>query len=283
MTKNAVQSIKDVSDQVPDFMKNEKAGLGTESLSQDALTPPRLKLAQLVSPELDTIPGLKAGQWFNSLGETNYGDKVLIIPCYLTESYLLFQPRVGDIKGGLLARSNDGIHWDPPNVTFEVTIDKKGTKVKWVTKNTVRESGLAAWGSLDPSDPKSQPAATWSLNTVVMFPEHEEDGPAVLSFMRSGAKVGKKFAGNLKMSRTPSFGRVFELTSEKIGSGGDAYFEPRIRAAGFITRPELYNKGKEIYEMAKERGVQVDASPADVDEPASAPANKRAGDDEVPF
>lgn len=273
------------SDQVPDFMKSEKAGMGAEGLSNSALTPPRLKLAQAVSPEIDSIMDLKPGQFFNSVGEIVYGNKLSIVPCYLAESYLLFAPRIaGASSGGLLARANNGVSWDPPNQEFEVVINKRGDKVKWRTADTVGKSGLANWGTSDPSDPKSPPAATWSLNCVTLLPDFLDDGPSVLSFMRSGAKIGKKFAGNLKMSRVPTFGRMFELSSVKVGEGGDAYYEPRIKAIGFITNPKVYNMGKEIYEMAKDRGVQVDVGEeAHLDSPARSARSAAGIDDDVLF
>ena len=244
-------------EQVPDFMRSDTGGLGTEGLSQNALSPPRLKLAQAISPEIDIIPDLKAGEYFNSVTEAVYGSKVRIISCFMTESYLLFEPRVPGNNGGLIARANDGIHWDPPNGVFEVVIDKKGTKVTWKTADTVSKSGLAAWGSFDPSDKKSGPAAVHSLNSIILLPDQLDDGPMAMSFVRSGLKIGKKFAGNLKMSRAPSFGRIFELTSLKVAGPSGDYYEPRVKAAGLVTSEDLYKESRAIYLMAKERGVEV--------------------------
>ena len=251
-----------VGNAVPGFMAGY-AGQGTEALSQDAIQPPRIKLMQAISPELDEYDGLQAGDWLNTVTGTNYGKTVQIIPIYLTEAYFLFSPRVPGVTGGLLARANDGVHWSPANRDFEVTLDKKGRKTTWTTRETVSKSGLAAWGTSDPDDENSPPAAQHAINCLLLLADNLNEGPMVLSYMRSALKIGKKFAGNLKLSSTPSFGRVFELSSMKIpGPSGD-YLEPRVKAAGFLQDEIMFNAAKELYESARERGVSVDIAEED--------------------
>jgi hypothetical protein len=247
-----------LAEQVPDFMKADRPGLGTEGLSATAFSPPRLKMAQALSPELEDMDDLKPGMFFNSALGKVYGSSVRIIPCYLSEAYFLFTPRVPGATGGLLARANDGIHWDPSDMAFEVVINKAGAKAIWKTKNTVMASGLAAWGTSDPSDKNSPPAATYAINCVALCASEVDDGPAVLSFTRSAVKVGKKFAGNLGMSRVPSFGRMFDLTSLKVDGTSGPYYEPRLKPVGFVTDQKIYELAKNIYSTAKKLGVLVD-------------------------
>lgn len=282
MAKDVVKVEKsDVSEVLPDFIKGKAgAGAGTEGLSSDAITPPRLKLIQALSPELEEVSSLKPGHYYNNVLQKDYGPIVKIIPCYLTEAYLLFAPRVPGSPGGLLARANDGVHWNPANMAFDVVIDKKGTKAVWKTANTVRQSGLSAWGTSDPLDKNSPPAATYAINCVVVVNHEVEDGPMVISFMRSAIKVGKKFAGSLRMARAPSYGRVFELSSLKVEGPSGPYFEPRLRPLGFIDDPALFADTQAIYEMARRSGVSVDVG-AD-----AAPAvndDDDIGGEEVPF
>ena len=266
-----MNTTKDVTvlagDQVPDFMK-DKAGLGTEALSGNAFSPPRLKMAQALSPELETMAGLKAGHFFNSMSEMVYGEKVEIIPCFLTESYLLFAPRVPGATGGLLARADDGIHWNVPSGQFEVTLNKKGDKAIWKMAPTVAQSGLANWGSFDPSDKNSPPAATHSINVVCLVANDLDSGPMVFSFVRSALKTGKKFASNLKMSRVPTFGRLIELSSAKVEGPSGPYFEPRTKAIGFVQDHGVYDLAKSMYEMSKERGVSVDIGESEAGSPS---------------
>jgi hypothetical protein len=262
---------------IPDWMK-DKAGMGTEALSSSAFSPPRLKMAQALSPELETMAGLKAGNFFSSMSEMVYGEKVEIIPCFLTESYLLFAPRVPGFTGGLLARADDGIHWNVPHGEFEVVLDKKGNKAIWKMAPTVAQSGLANWGTFDPTDKNSAPAATHSINLVCLVAPDLNAGPMVFSFVRSALKNGKKFASNIKMSRVPAFGRLFELSAAKVEGPAGPYYEPRTKAVGFVQEQGIYQMAKKVYEMSAERGVQVnlgddEAGPAQGGAPVDPNAN----------
>jgi len=257
MAKN-ITAKKDtyVSDVAPDYVQGD-VGAGTEALSSEALRPPRIKLLQKVSPELDENEDLKPGIFYHDSAEFDLTKKVNIIPCFLTEAYFLFSPQQG---GGLLARADDGIHWSPPDTDFEVQFSSKqggGTTV-WTTRKTVAQSGLSRWGTFKPGDPKSPPAATHAINCVVILPDYPDLGPAVLSFMRSGLKIGKKFASNLRMARAPSYGRVFTLTSQTVSGPDGDYLEPRVKPAGFVGDKSLYEAAKETYQAAKAQGVRVD-------------------------
>lgn len=243
---------------LPDFLKGQQGGLGAEGLSTNALTPPRLKLIQALSPEVET--GAKPGDFYNNITEANYGPVVSIIPCWLSEVYFLFAPRVPGSTGGLLARAMDAVHWEPPDTEFDVVINKQGKHIKWRTAKTVSASGLDRWGTFDPDDPKSPPAATHTINCLTLLPDDAESGPSVLSFLRSSLKIGKKFAGNLKLSRVPSFGRIFQLSSLKVDGQSGPYYEPRVKALGFVGDVAVYDTAREYYEMAKTRGIEVDIS-----------------------
>jgi hypothetical protein len=260
-----------VTNVMPEFMKGMQ-GKGTEGLSDNALTPPRIKLMQALSPELEEMDSLKPGAWLNNITMTDYGTSVKIIPCFMTEAYMLFAPRVPGATGGLLARSNDGIHWSPSDATFEVTVDKKGRKAVWKTTDLVSQSGLAAWGTSDPDDKNSPPAASHLINCVVLLADYPDEGPMVLSFTRSSLKIGKKFAGNLKLSRVPSFGRVFDLTSLKVSGPSGEYYEPRVAALGFVDNTSLFNAAMDIYQSASKHGVAVDIGDENIS-PAPAEAS----------
>lgn len=253
-----VAETKNMALAVPDFMKEDiDQKLGSEHLSSDALRPPRIKLLQKTSPEIDENEDLRSGIYYHDGAGLDLGKEVLIIPCYLSESYFLFGPKQGD---GLLARADDGVHWSPADTEFEVQFDAKqggGTAV-WRTAKTVKKSGLDQWGTFKPDDPKSPPAATHSINVVCLLPEYLEVGPAILSFMRSGNKIGKKFASNVRLARAPSFGRLFTMTSQVVDGPSGAYLEPRFKPTGFVEDEDTYALAKDTYEAVKQRGVQFD-------------------------
>jgi hypothetical protein len=246
--------------ELPEYMKGS-AGMGTEDLSSTSLTPPRLKLAQALTPELEDFPELRPGMYFNNVSNEIFSNEMIIVPIRLFESYMLFGPRKSN--DGVLARADDAIHWSPSNLEYQHPLLKG---VVWKTAKTVAESGLDAFGTSDPSDAQSAPAATFFLNCLCFQAGEHGKGPMIFSFSRSSLKEGKKFAGNIHMSEAAAFGRMFKLTSAKEpGPTGDPYFVPRLQSVGFASEQD-FNYGKEIYNIAKAQGVRVDMSSDDANE-----------------
>lgn len=241
---------------LPEHMRGD-AGKGTENLGTGDYEMPRIKLIQAVGDEIQTYDGLKVGDFFHTALERSLGSELQIVPLYISKRYVLWRPRPPVDLGGILARADDGVHWSPPNTEFMVKIDKKGTAVKWTTKDTVAKSGLAEWGTYDPSDPQSQPAATLCYVVVAGLPEHQDVGPVALLLQRSAVKPARKLMGKLKISRAPIYGMVFDMSSYiENGASGDfgAY---RFQSAGFVEDPELYETYKGYHEQFARTGVQV--------------------------
>lgn len=235
------------SDQLPDFMKGYAPGAGVEAITSDAIAVPRLALSQALSPQVEAGEA-RPGEWWHNVAEENLGKEVLLVPCYCTLSYILFRPRASG--GGVLARSNDLKTWIPANAKFEVQL-RGGKTVTWDTSSSVAKSGLMEWGSEDPTNPKSNPAATAFINVVSYLPDHPSLSPVVLSFSRSGYKIGKKLMAQLKIGRVPSFGRKFIVSSQKVDGEEGPYMEPRFKAHGLIQDQETFSITSSIYETFK--------------------------------
>lgn len=169
------------------------AGTGMEQLRPEDIIRPRLKLIQGISPEIQVYDDLRAGHFFHT-GQKAILDKPFVgVPLAFDIRYILWNPR--GQGGGILARADDGKHWDPPDVEFTVKLDVKdgGHTVTWKTARTVSESGLDRFGTYNPNIQGSPPAATISYNFLLGFPFEEELEPAVLSFQRSATTSGKEF------------------------------------------------------------------------------------------
>jgi hypothetical protein len=188
---------------IPDYLA-EYSGEGTENVS-DLTIVPRVKLLQGLSPEV-TDEGNRSGEFYHTVAETTMGDTLQVIPVYVSQSVILWRPRKDG--GGILARADDGIHWDRPEQEFEVKLDT-GQKVTWNTGKTVQQGGLTEFGSMNPSDKNSYPAATRMINIIGMFPEHVDLSPSVMSLQRSSFKVGQQFVSKLAISKLPSWSRIF--------------------------------------------------------------------------
>jgi hypothetical protein len=201
----------------------------------------------------------------------------------MNKRYILWNPR--ESGGGILARADDGVHWSPPDTTFEVRLDKKygGKTVKWRTARTVAESGLAAWGSMNPDDPSSPPAATLMYTYILAFWEHPELFPAMLTFQRSGIKQGRDLNTSILTRPIPPYGLIYEFSSAKAANkAGQEYFITRFAGKGFVPQPE-YDEFKRMHDGYALAGLrdkdlaQTQYAEEVDDEPAEEPVRSAGG------
>lgn len=255
--RSSVPALADYgSSNLPDFMRDD-AGMGKELIGREDIETPRLKLMQGLSPELETYNDLRSGQFFHTAAEFIFEESFLAVPLYMDKRYLLWRPRKAG--GGILARADDGIHWSPAEGEFTVKLDPKdgGHEVTWQLAPTVAQSGLANWGTMNPNDPNSPPAATLMYTYVLGFPEHPDLMPAVFTFQRSSIKNGRKLNTKLKTVRTPIFGTVFRFTSYDDNSGGNDFKNVSVTGEGLVEDPAVYRRFKEAHLSFKGSGLSI--------------------------
>lgn len=275
----AVAKKSDNSSNVPAFMQDD-VGKGQERIDRSDLEVPRLKLVQSVSKELEVYNKLRPGNYFHASTEDIFADPLKVVPIFYERRYLLWNPL--DSGGGILSRADDGVHWSPANQEFTVKLDKKdgGQTVKWRTADTVEKSGLHNWGTQNPADPNSPPAATLMYVYLFAFPDHPDVLPAVFTFQRSAIKVGRKFNTRLKTNRVPMFGLVFELTSSKASNSADqTFYVPVLTGQGTVQDEKLYKEYRDLNASFSEQGLNVKdeaelqkEAVVDTDEPEEAPS-----------
>lgn len=256
MAKSQAVAVKEEGElALPSFMQ-EQVGLGTERLSSSDHEVPRIKLLQALSPELTEYNDLKQGQFWHSLAEQNLGSEIRISPIFTDVRFILWRPRKNS-SGGILARAEDGIHWSPPNGEFSVKLDN-GKDTVWRTAPTVSQSGLAEWGSSDPADVNSPPAATRMYVFAITFPDKPELPPAVVTLQRSQIKVARRLIGKLKITRAPSFGQIYKMTAvNDKNAAGQSFFNFSFTKEGLIEDKDIYESNFGYYKMFKSQGVQV--------------------------
>lgn len=259
---------------MPDYMKGD-TGKGAEGLGMGDIEVPRIKLIQAISPEIKTHD-MDAGVFFHTITEESLGEELEIIPVFVSKAYILWRPRPPIDSGGMLARAMDGVHWSPSTGEFQVKT-RKGQKEPtiWKLAATVAQSGLDAWGTSDPEDTGSPPAATQMINVAAILPAHLDLSPVVITLQRAGLKVGKKFAGKLKMSQIPIFGRKFMMRSVDDSSQAGAFKNYSFEGIGQLGEEDLdvYNMGKGFYESFKRMGLNIkdiDNLQGETDQPGAA-------------
>lgn len=239
---------------VPDFMK-QHAGLGAEAISNDALEIPRIKLIQAISPEVETH-GMTPGDWFHTVGEVSLEQELSVIPIKLWTSVILWAPRSDG--GGILARAEDGVNWDRPNEEFTVRL-KNNKVVHYNTRANVAASGLLDYGTSNPEDKSSAPAATRNLNFLLWLPDYPEMSPSVMSFARAGEKIGRRFMTKLKMmsANVPIFGKHFTLSSERVSGPEGDYLLPRVIDGDFVQDQDLFNKLLDMHRSFSDKVIRT--------------------------
>lgn len=252
---NGKEVAKVPTKQMPAFMRQD-AGRGMRDIKASDYEMPRIKLLQGISEELTQFNGLKAGEFFHTLTEKSLGSSIPIVPLYVSKRYVLWNPRWDG--GGILARADDAIHWKPDRGEFKVHTDKsKRNEVVWKLAPTVAASGLSEWGTADPSDPKSQPAATLCYVIVADLPEHQDISPVAIMLQRTAIIPARKFLGKLKISGAAIYGTRFIMSSfVENGDLGD-YNNYRFAMDGFVDDEEMYNHYKSISEGFERSGVNV--------------------------
>lgn len=200
---------------------------------------PRLSLLQGMSPLVQEDPRTYfPGEWYHSvLGEV-MGKSLKVVPLQVQRSLELWAPREMNI--GLLARSTDGIHWDKPHEKFQVIVNKR--KVVWDTKGSVGESGLADWGSSDPSDPKSPPAATLTYRTAFFLVEHPELGPCLMISAKTAARGVQDLITRVQarhLGGTPFYAQQYQLASIEQTKNNNKWYVPTFRNDGNVTDSNL--------------------------------------------
>ena len=267
MSKNIpaiVNEEKPTNNALPAYLQGH-APAKLEGIEASDLVLPRLKLLQAISPEVEQYDEARAGNfWHNVLG-ISLGPQFDFIVATFRKKYLLMAP-LGSAKP-VLARAEDGVNWTPANESFKVKLKGVKEEQTWTTTPTVRESGLAEYGSSIAGDPDSKPAAVLIYEFLVYLPEHPELSPVVMSLARSQIRKGKDLLSKITFRQQPLNAMRFQATViEETGDEG-LYKNYQFASNGFATEAE-FNRVKGLaeqfgtYKVADEEGVAGDVEPS---------------------
>ncbi len=240
---------------LPTYMEG-KEGRGTENLSRKDYEMPIVTLLQgLSQPVIDGEA--KAGNFFHTVADIEFDGSLRIVPIMIFTRYILWRPRHDG--GGILARAEDGIHWEPPQGEFTVKPIKGSNKTAtYKLFPTVAESGLDQWGTSDPDNPDSPPAATYGYYVIAWLPDFPEYSPVAIRLQRTSIKAGKKLASKLKISQAPSYGTQLIMSQiMETNDAGEKYFNYKFVMDGFVEDEDLFNRLEGLYETFKADGVKL--------------------------
>lgn len=227
---------------------------------------PRLKLLQGLSPEVQENPRqFFQGEFFHSVVGECIGESITVIPLQVQRSIELWAPR--DDERGILARSTDGTHWDKPNTKFEVRV--KGRKVIWDTKATVGDSGLAEFGSSDPTNPRSAPIASLTYRLALFMPDKPDWGPCLMICAKTATKPMMDLISRINLRHlagTPFYAQKYNLSSsKKTNQEKYEWYVPVFRNEGNATDPDLQDRLKSMAEAMATMNVRTQDERLDED------------------
>ncbi len=262
-----MNDVANVEAGLPAYLQDYQGPTGAEGIDNEDLTIPRIMFAQAMSPVVKEKKCEDGDIFLNITQEVlaQKGEPLEIVPLIAYKDYVLWRDRK-DNGGGLMARASavvvDGetkYAWDLPNTTFDNKIGGKKA-VKWTTGVYVDDEGfdLKAWGSSDPDDPKSPPAAAVHHNYIVRLPQF---GNMIAAMSLSITKVGraKDFNAMLKLGSAPIFSRKFLLSTEDDNRDSGEFANVRFRPYGFVTEEEM-KENEDVIKSFKNINVTFDRS-----------------------
>lgn len=245
-----VATVKAGGGDLPAYLAGNDKGTRLQHLDMNDFVVPRIKLLQGLSEEVKNFEDAKAGEFWVTVADKPLGSSFDMIVCANTKRMLLLAPI--DDGRGILARADDCKHWSPSEGEFEIKIKNVKEKVIWKLAPTVAESGLAEFGTSNPNDEDSPPAATVFYDYLVILPDYPELGPCLVSLARSAAKKAKDLNGKLELGGQPIQSML--ITTSVIDDKSDSgdFYNYAFRRAGWAEE-DLFNAAVKVAERFQDK------------------------------
>lgn len=166
------------------------------NIGNEDLILPRVELLQALSPTV--VTGDKsAGQIVNNITKEDLGEKITLVPVYLTKNWIRWRKR--EEGGGMMWRSND------PSDERVITESK--------------------WGA-----DGSKPLATAYLNFLCLIEGGEM--PIIVSFANTNYKTGRKWLTLTKMSSGRIWDSQYELSAHSQTNNKGTFYVFDVKRTG---------------------------------------------------
>jgi len=247
MAKETMPAVADPKDAgLPAYLQGQNFKKEDNFDSSDVVIP-RIKLLQGTSPELQTHEGAKIGDFWHSGMDISLGTSVRFVIADRRKKFLLSAPL--EDGQGVLARADDAKTWDKLG-KWQVKLKGVKQPVTWeITDLDVLASGLTKFGTANPDDEDSQPAATLFYDYLVFLPDHLDLGPAVISLARASIKKAKKGLNDKidlhATNNRPMQALVFKAVSVDEASDSGGFKNWQFGQDGFNMDEALFNLARD--------------------------------------
>lgn len=269
--KKETTEVAAYSQELPDYLKGTEK-LGTEALGKGDFKVPRIKILQPLTPEVRSFQGKAIpGEFWHTGSNKSLGSEFLFVPAIVSKRVILWRPR-DDGNGGILAFSTDGVKWaSGANQEFTVKLKNVKKPVVWKTGKDVQSSGLLEFGTSNPEEAQSAPAATLAYEYMAYLVDHPEDSPVVLGVMKTGVGNARQLNTYLLSARKPSSCMVIRCFADEEQKGSDTWHVPKFEPAGFA-KEHVFKIAEKIKEKYADYVAEVDLD----DEPQGKPIDEVA-------
>lgn len=264
---------KPVRSALPAYLQGKQKEHVIGNIDQTDLVIPRIKLLQSGSPEVEQFDAAKSGEFWHTVLQESLGKSIVGIPIVLRKTQVLWAPR-GDDRG-ILARSRDGVNWDPPRGEFKVKFKGNPKEYTWKLAPTVAESGLDQFGSSRDDDPESPPASALTYEILWWFPDAGMTKPAIVLNSRGSVNVCKRLLSVIDAKPADHFYQMYSINSVVAkGPTNENYFGYQYISMGFAEE-EDGEKARKMFEYYKDVAFRASDERSD-DSDGAAPNGGRS-------
>lgn len=226
-----------ISEEKPAWLAKEKQLTGIEGLTKEDFKLPELKLLQGQSPETNAFPNTaKKNEFWHTGINKSFGTSVKSVIIVARKRIVLWRPK-NDQGGGILAVSDDGLLWRMGgNKEFSVMLKGAKSPVIWNTGNNVVSSGLTEFGSSNPNDENSPPAATVYYEYLLYLPEYENASPVLMRLKSTALDNGRALNSYFVYQGVPTYAHVIEWIVEAKSGDGNDWTVPKHIKAGWVDK-----------------------------------------------
>lgn len=238
---------------------------GQTALDASQFIPPRVKVIQKMSQEVDTKLGV-AGDFFNVLTQENYGQTFSFLPIqpFMNRVLLVRDEKRVAIENALTeggVTNADGPKGKGPVFEFA----EGGGVLKCRSLNMEKGNGepgiacaecpLSVWHGAD------APLCTEVYNVASL---HENGDLIILQFSRSSAKAGRKLFSMLRLGRPgqPIWDRFYKIETKDQSNSKGTFAVPIVSKTAELPPPELAKDALRWYHELSGLGP-IDVTPDD--------------------
>lgn len=223
-TQNQDQEMALFGAERPDYIGAN--GRGSEEVSSNDLSLPRLSIIQDLSPQRkkdkpEYIDGATEGMVFNTATNELFDKPIIFIPCYLRSEYVAWKDRdQGGGYGGAFATEQEA----------EAFVSAQENPAAWDVNYTHQHFGIMVMPGHTAASPRLQ--------------------DCVISMSRSQLKVSRKWNTQIQQTGGDRFGCAYKLSVVQDRSEKGEYYNWAVSQLGFVPK-EIFERAEQVYEAVK--------------------------------